>query len=84
LYELREPVLPQSSCPAQSGRICWNFLGAKAVLHANHCPKYAEGYKLGLYYGGQCTPPQEVTTCYANETSSVQAAASESSVNVNV
>ena len=40
------------------GGICWNFLEAKQVLHANHCAKYAEGYKLGFYYGGQCAAPQ--------------------------
>ena len=41
------------------------------MAHANHCPKYAEGYKLGFYYGGQCAAPQEVTACFANETNSI-------------
>jgi hypothetical protein len=72
MYELREPVSPETHCPTQNGGICWNFLEAKAVLHANHCPQYAEGYNLGFYYGGQCTAPQKVTACYANETNRAQ------------
>ena len=67
MYELREPVSPEAPCPTQNGGICWNFLEAKAVLHANHCPHYGEGYNLGFYYGGQCAAPQKVTACYANE-----------------
>jgi hypothetical protein len=67
MYELREPVSPEAPCPTQNGGICWNFLEAKAVLHANHCLHYGEGYNLGFYYGGQCAAPQKVTACYANE-----------------
>ena len=70
VYELREPVTPITSCPSQSGGICWSFLESKVVNHSNHCIDYGEGYKLGFYYGGQCPAPQRVSACFANETNS--------------
>lgn len=35
------------------------------VLHANACTNAAEGYALGLYFGGSCPAPSPVTVCYA-------------------
>ena len=43
------------------------LLESKTVLLKNHCADFADGYKLGLYYGGQCTAPQRVSACYAND-----------------
>jgi hypothetical protein len=40
------------------------FLEQQNVTHANHCSNYAQGYKLGLYFGGSCPAPQRVDICY--------------------
>ena len=37
----------------------------KTVHHANACVNAATGYKLGLYFGGSCAAPYEVTVCYS-------------------
>eukprot|EP00616_Rhizochromulina_sp_CCMP1243_P003576 CAMPEP_0118965446 /NCGR_PEP_ID=MMETSP1173-20130426/3021_1 /TAXON_ID=1034831 /ORGANISM="Rhizochromulina marina cf, Strain CCMP1243" /LENGTH=265 /DNA_ID=CAMNT_0006914071 /DNA_START=9 /DNA_END=806 /DNA_ORIENTATION=- len=39
----------------------------KTVLHGHTCDKFAEGYSLSLYYGGQCRAPSPVTICYSDE-----------------
>lgn len=30
------------------------------------CESVADGYKLGLYFGGQCPAPQAVSVCYSD------------------
>jgi hypothetical protein len=30
------------------------------------CASFKEGYKLGLYFGGQCPAPSDVTVCYSD------------------
>ena len=39
----------------------------KTVLHDNACLNAAEGYRLSLYFGGQCRAPTNVSVCYSAE-----------------
>ena len=43
------------------------FTETKTVAHDNACAKAAEGYRLSLYFGGQCRAPSTVTVCYVHE-----------------
>ena len=36
----------------------------RVVVHAHQCKQFNEGYRLGLYFGGGCPAPQDVTVCY--------------------
>ena len=40
---------------------------SKTVEHTNACKRAAEGYRLSLYFGGQCRAPSNVTVCYNDE-----------------
>ena len=40
---------------------------SKTVEHANACARAAEGYRLSLYFGGQCRAPSTVSVCYTEE-----------------
>jgi hypothetical protein len=40
------------------------LLESQVINHDTHCSDYNEGYLLGLYYGGDCTAPQDVSICY--------------------
>jgi hypothetical protein len=42
-------------------------LESKTVLHENACSRADEGYRLSMYFGGQCRAPSAVTVCYENE-----------------
>jgi len=43
----------------------------RTVKHTNACSRAAQGYKLSLYFGGQCAAPSDVTVCYTNETNNL-------------
>jgi hypothetical protein len=34
------------------------------IQHENHCRRYNRGYRLGLYFGGNCEAPSDVSVCY--------------------
>ena len=42
------------------------LLEQQTVHHAHQCKQFNEGYRLGLYFGGGCPAPSEVTVCYRN------------------
>ena len=42
-------------------------LETKVNQHANACAKATMGYKLGFFFGGQCSAPQPVTACYSEQ-----------------
>eukprot|EP01122_Echinamoeba_exundans_P002624 TRINITY_DN12581_c0_g1_i1.p1 TRINITY_DN12581_c0_g1~~TRINITY_DN12581_c0_g1_i1.p1 ORF type:complete len:266 (-),score=6.83 TRINITY_DN12581_c0_g1_i1:99-896(-) len=42
-----------------------NLLEQHTIQHTA-CGSFKEGYKLGLYFGGQCPAPSDVTVCYSD------------------
>lgn len=38
----------------------------KHSIRHTPCSNYKQGYKLGLYFGGQCPAPSAVTVCYSD------------------
>ena len=42
-------------------------LETKVNQHANACTQATMGYKLGFFFGGQCSAPQPVTACYSEQ-----------------
>lgn len=42
-------------------------LETRTVAHGHACANAADGYKLGLYFGGSCAAPSPQTVCYSPE-----------------
>jgi len=42
----------------------WTLLETKTNQHSNLCPNYLEGSVLGLYFGGSCTAPVDISVLY--------------------
>ena len=66
-YELALDIEPAASHYTLSHAATGATLETKTVVHHNACARATEGYRLDLYYGGQCTAPSDVTVCYTDE-----------------
>lgn len=42
----------------------WALLESKTNAHSNLCTNYEQGSVLGLYFGGTCTAPDDITVTY--------------------
>lgn len=42
----------------------WTLLEAKTNVHSNLCANYEQGSVLGLYFGGTCVAPEDITVLY--------------------
>ncbi len=67
-YTIGLDITPEATMYSLTETTSGALLETKTVAHDHKCARADEGYRLSMYFGGQCPAPSTVTVCYENET----------------